>query len=166
MNILRPILFVLLCLGGQAQAQSLLRVSFAVGPPPSGKVYGAAAEQAATTLSVVDGQRVVLQRTQGTDYRLEGGSQNWAWTQVQQGAANETTIAVTPRVHDGKVNVEVNYSKVQGDASTHYSSTVSGELGRWIALIGGASAANHRSTRVYSAGDSNQQLSLKVEQVK
>ena len=146
-----------------AQAQTLLHLTFAQGPPPSGKVYGIAAQHTATTLSVVNGQQAVLQRNTGRDYRLQGAVQSWTWTQVQQVAANETYIAVTPREHNGNVTVDITYSNKQGDKSTVYSSTVSGELGSWIALIGDAGQANNKTTKVYTAGDLSQQLSLKVE---
>jgi hypothetical protein len=166
MNISRSILLVLLCCAPQTQtqAQALLHLTLAAGPPPSGKVYGATAEATATTVSVVDGQQVVLQRKTGRDYSLQGAAQSWSWTQVQQVAANETYIALTPRKRDGNVTVDVTYSNTQGDQSTAYSSTVSGKLGSWISLIGGSIAANNKNTKVYSAGDSSQQLSLKVEQ--
>jgi hypothetical protein len=164
MNISRSILLVLLCCGVQTQAQALLHLTFAAGPLPSGKVYGTTAAQTATTLSVVDGQQVVLQRKTGRDYRLQGAAQSWSWTQVQQVSANEIYIAVTPRTHDGNVTVDVTYSNRQGDKSTAYSSTVRGELGSWIPLIGGSNTGNNRNTNVYSAGDLSQQLSLKVEQ--
>lgn len=148
-----------------AQAQPLLHLTIAQGPPPSGsKVYGNAAQQTATTLSVVDGQQVVLQRKTGRSYRLQGTQQSWSWTQVQQVAANETYIALTPRQSDGNVTVDITYSNTQGDNSTAYSSTVSGELGSWIVLIGDPAQASNKKTRVYTAGDLGEQLSLKVEQ--
>jgi hypothetical protein len=165
MNISRSVLLLgLLYCGAQAQAQTMLHLTFAVGPPPNGKIYGTAAEQAATTLSVVDGGQVVLQRKTGRDYRLQGAEQNWSWTQVQQVSTNQTYIAVTPRTRDGSVTVDVAYSNTQGDKSTAYSSTVSGELGSWIPLIGGSITSKNGSTKVHSAGDISQQLSLKVEQ--
>jgi hypothetical protein len=164
MNISRSILLVLLCCAAQAQAQALLHLTVAAEPPPSGKVYGTSAKHTAQTLSVVDGHQVVLQRKTGRDYRLEGAAQSWAWTQVQQVAVNETTITLTPHTHDGNVTVDVSYSNTQGDKSTAYSGTVSGELGSWIPLIGGSSTGNNKNTRVYSAGDASQQLWLKVEQ--
>ena len=148
-----------------AQAQPLLHLTIAQGPPPSGnKVYGNVEQQAATTLSVVDGQQVVLQRKTGRNYRLQGAQQSWAWTQIQQVAANETYIALTPRQSDGNVTVDITYSNTQGDNSTAYSSTVTGELGSWIVLIGDPGQGNSKKTKVYTAGDINQQLSLKVEQ--
>lgn len=164
MSISRSILLVLLCCAAQTQAQVLLHLTFAAGPPPNGKVYGTVAEQAATTLSVVDGERAVLQRKTGKDYRLLGAAQSWSWTQVQQVATNETYIAVTPHARDGNVTVDVTYSNTQGDKSTAYSSTVSGELGSWIPLIGGSNTSNNKGIKMYSAGDLSQQLSLKVEQ--
>lgn len=163
MNIFRLIIIVLLHCACAAHAQTLLHLTFAQGPPPNGKVYGIAAEQTATTLSVVNGHQVVLQRNTGRDYRLQSAVQSWTWTQVQQVAANETYIAVTPREDNGNVTVEITYSNKQGDKSTAYSSTVSGELGSWIALIGDTGTAHNKTTKVYTAGDLSQQLSLKVE---
>lgn len=164
MNIFRLILLAPLCCAAQTQAQTLLHLTFVAGPLPSGKVYGTTAKQTAKALSVGDGQQAVLQRKTGRDYRLQGAAQNWSWTQVQQVAVNETYIAVTPHIHDGKVTVDVTYSNTQGDKSTSYSGAVMGELGSWITLIGGPSTANSKNTNVYSAGDLSQQLSLKVEQ--
>ena len=158
MSISRSILLVLLCCAAQTQAQALLYLTFAAGPPPSGKVYGTTTEQTATTLSVVDGQQVVLQRKTGRDYRLQGAAQSWSWTQVQQVAANETYIAVTPHMHDGNVTVDVTYSNTQGDKSTAYSSTVSGELDSWIPLIGSSSTGDNKNTKVFSAGNLSPQL--------
>lgn len=166
MNIPRSILLVLLCCAAQTQAQALLHLTLAAGPPPSSKAYRANVEKTATTVSVVDGQQVVLQRKTGRDYSLQGAEQSWSWTQVQQVATNETYIALTPRTRDGNVTVDVTYSNTRGDESTAYSSTVSGKLGSWILLIGGSSPANNKDTKVYSAGGSRQQLSLKVEQQK
>jgi hypothetical protein len=166
MNISRSIItMVVLFCASVAQAQSLLHLTIAQGSPPSGnKVYGNVAQQAATTLSVVDGQQVVLQRKTGSNYRLQGAQQSWAWTQIQQVAANESYIALTPRQRDGNVTVEITYSNTQGDNSLAYSSTVSGELGSWIVLIGDPSHGSDQKSKIYTAGDLSQQLSLKVEQ--
>jgi hypothetical protein len=166
MNISRLIItMAILFCAAAAQAQSLLHLTIAQGHPPSGnKVYGNVAQQAATTLSVVNGQQVVLQRKTGSDYRLQGTQQSWAWTQIQQVAANETYIALTPRQRDGEVAVEIAYSNTQGDNSMAYSSTVSGELGSWIVLIGDPGRGNNKKSKIYTAGDLSQQLSLKIEQ--
>ncbi|MFT6955138.1 MAG: hypothetical protein ACJAYC_000126 [Halieaceae bacterium] len=44
--------------------------TLATGPTPGGKTYDAIPDQTATTVSVVDGQQVVIQRKTGRDYSL------------------------------------------------------------------------------------------------
>ena len=141
----------------------MLYLTFVQGPPPNGRVYGASTEQKTTTLSVMDGKQVVLQRKSGKDYQLQAAPGSWTWAQVQQVAANETYIAVTPRILGEKVTVEVAYSNTQGDKSMAYTSTVDGEIGNWIPLLNSADRSNAENVKVYTAGDLTQQLSLKVE---
>lgn len=163
MNSLKFILTIALCLASSAQSQTLLHLTFAQGPPPTGKVYGVSSGQTAITLSVVDSKQVILARQSGKNYQLQAMPGSWGWSQVQQVPANATYLAVTPQIIDEKVTVEVSYSNTEGENSISYTSTVTGDIGEWIPLLVSTSRSNTKNVKVYTAGDANQQLSLKVE---
>ena len=143
--------------------QETLYLTFGQGQNGATKTYGTATISYPPVLSVQEGQRVILQKSHGTDYRVEASSQGWSWAQVQQIAVAETSISVIPKRQGDSVSVEVNYYLREGDQSVSYSSTVQGRLGQWIPLLQPSTGNSVPGTKVYSAWDSNNMLALKVE---
>ena len=156
-------MLVLLLPLGTAQAQEVLRVTLAEGPLHSGRVYNSAAGAQTPTLTVINGQQAIWQKSSGRDYQLQAAPHSWSWTQVQQVTQAETSIAVTPQREGDKVSVKVDYFVREGDQSVSYSSTVAGAVGEWIPLLQPTNDDSHSGSKVYRAGDLSQQLSLKVE---
>ncbi len=148
---------------GVVQAQELLFLTFAEGPTDTGKIYSTETIAQAPTLSVVEGQQVIWKKSRGRDYQLQAAPQSWTWTQVQQVAREETYIAVTTRSEGEKVSVEVNYFNREGEQSMSYNSTVYGVMGQWIPLLQPTTSPQADGKKVYTVGNSTQQLSLKVE---
>jgi len=148
------------------QAQELLLLTFAQGKPGVGKVYGSEKVAPAPTLTVVEGQEVLLQKSSGTDYQLQSSPHGWAWTQVQQVARDATSIAVTPRRQGEKVNLEVKYFSRERGESIAYTSTVNGDIGQWIPLMQAAGTTQSNSSKAYVAGNMANQLSIRVDRAR
>ena len=160
MFLLRALLFLFFLPHSVVQGQELLLLTFATGQPNTNKVYSTTSE---LTFSVADGQQVILQKSEGRDYRLSASPYGWSWTQVQQVARDATFIMVTPRRQGKKVSLEVNYSLKKGDDSLAYKSTVTGNIGQWIPLLQSASSTQASGVKRYTSGGEAKQLSVRVE---
>ncbi|GAB5452982.1 MAG: hypothetical protein Hals2KO_33100 [Halioglobus sp.] len=153
---------------------------FAAGPEPLLLTFGPGhvgaqrySSKPQTSVQTVDGARVVLQRERGTEYRLQAGEKTWTWFQIEEVPASESYLAVTPTLDGDTVTLEIDYRDRQGDTSTSFASTLSGEVGSWIMLMTTGqpmqkSAAG--STRSYTAGSqtysSADSLSVRVDRVR
>ena len=152
------VLALLLSHGSPAWAQDLLLLTFASGLP-SDKTYST---QAVTSLTTVDGRRVVLARSAGTDYETRASRGLWSWTQVQQTPRDATHLTVTPTRQGGDVVLDIQYSSRKADEAILYSSTVKGRLGQWIPLLQPADTADSGGNH-YSTATQRQRLAVKVE---
>ena len=130
-------LFALLSPLASVHGQEMLYLHFGQGESQGGtvKTYGSATTSYPPVLSVLEGQRVVLQKSRGVNYGLQTAPQSWSWTQVQQIAAAETSISVMATREGGNVSVEVDYYLREGDQSVSSSRTVQGVLGQWLPLL-------------------------------
>jgi len=162
MSLSRALLFALFFPLAAARGEDLLVLTFSQSPAPTGRVYGTTTAATLPTLSVVDGQRVTLQKFSGEDYQLQAAPLARAPTQIQQVARDATTVSVLPQLEDDRVTMEVSYHARVGDEFVSYSSTVQGELGQWIPLLQ-QSARDTADSRVYAAGDVRDQLSVRVD---
>jgi len=161
MPILRVFLVMIVWPGGVASAQELLLLTLSQdGHTNSAKSYGT---KAPTTLTVLEGNKVILQNSSGKDYRLQASQSGWSWTQVQQVPREMTYIAVTPQLQGTTAQLEVEYSNVDGDNATSYTSTVKGELGEWIPLLQTSGNVQPDRGKRYSTQDGASQLSVRVE---
>lgn len=165
MSLLRAFALALLFPLAATGGEDLLVLTFSQAPAPSGRVYGSTAAATLPTLSVVDGQRVTLQKFSGSDYRLQAAPLSRAATQVQEIARDATTVSVMPQLQGDAVTVEVSYHLREGTESVPYSSTVRGELGEWIPLLQHA-APGADGSRTYVAGDVRDQLSVRVDRAR
>ncbi|MDZ7784028.1 MAG: hypothetical protein U5K56_14190 [Halioglobus sp.] len=152
------VLALLLSHGSPAWAQDLL-LTFASGLP-SDTTHST---QAVTSLTTVDGRRVVLARSEGTDYESRASRGFWSWTQVQQIPRDATHLAVTPTRQGDDVVLDIQYSSRKGDEAILYSSTVKGRLGQWIPLLQPADTADSAGGNHYSTATQRQRLAVKVE---
>ena len=144
-----------------AWSQQALLLSLKAGQGAD-RVYST---RGATQLQVVEGARVILQRSRGRDYRLEAAERGWTWFQVQQVPAEETYIAVTPSIDGDRVALDVHYAGKDGDDTVSLTTSVVGELGEWIVLLGQDGAALERGGRRYSTAADGQRLAIKVERL-
>lgn len=154
------LLFCWLSLGGAngTLAQELLLLSFSEGAPAAGSY----STREPITLSVTDGQEVMLARASGRDYQLEASDADWTWTQVQQLPRNSSSLKVTPQRRDQDVLLQISYVSKDGDDSLSYTSTVAGKLGEWIPLSSSQRPADSTGRRYSTAARANN-LAVKVE---
>tara|TARA_R110002110_G_scaffold205066_7_gene417277 strand:- start:433775 stop:434269 length:495 start_codon:yes stop_codon:yes gene_type:complete len=155
------LLMCLACLQATVSAAENLRITVTQSPPGSGHTISTHTTEAQTTLTVKNGQQVILQRSSGRDYVLQAASPGWTWTQIQQRPEEELVMAITPTLKDENVEVQLNYSARDGDRATHYSSAVESKLGEWIHLTG--SGPQQVSGRSYSTSDTGEELWLQVD---
>lgn len=141
----------------------MLYLTFGQGQDGAAKTYGTSTISYPPVMSVLEGERVTLQKSHGTDYRMQASPQGWTWAQVQQVALAETSISVISRRQGEGVSVEVSYYLREGDQSVSYSSTVQGRLGEWIPLLQASADTSAPGSKVYAAGDSSNTLAVKVE---
>ncbi len=125
-------------------------------------MYSTTTASSLPSLSVVDGQRVTVQKFSGQDYQLQAAPFARTPTQVQQIARDATTVSVLPTLEGDRVSMEVSYHVRVGDESVSYSSNVQGEIGQWIPLLG-QSEAVATDSRIYRAGDVQDHLSVRVD---
>ena len=142
-------------------AQESLQLTFGHGPD-TGKLYST---RSFPSLRVQDGKQVILQRSSGTDYRLQASKHSLTWFQVQEVPAAETYIAVTPQVTDDQVTLEIKYSDSAAAEAVYYSSTVSGDLSKWIPLLHFAGAEPEAGGKQYSSSTSSEPLSIRVDRL-
>ncbi len=146
----------------QAQGQELLQLTFKQGPVLAGQSYGS--KPGSPTMSVLNGQQLILKRSSGTDYQIQASG--WSWGQVQQTPRNETSLVVSPTLDNEKVSIQVNYHRRDGDDSITYQGNVIGDIGKWIPLLSSSHDTATGTSRTYSAGSTLSRLSVKVERAK
>jgi len=153
------LLTLLLGHGPVAQAQDLLLLTFASGPPPD-TTYST---QAVTSLTAVDGRRVVLARSRGTGYQTQPSGVLWPWTQVQEIPRDAMHLAITPTRQGDEVILDIQFNSRKGDEAVLYASTVKGRLGHWIPLVQPANTVNFTGGNHYSTATDRQRLAIRVE---
>ncbi|MEZ5569455.1 MAG: hypothetical protein R3E54_14115 [Halioglobus sp.] len=141
------------------QAQALLRLTFSEGIPAAHSY----STRAPLNLAVVDGEEVILERASGRDYRLEASNAAWAWTQVQQIPRDSSSLKLTPSRLANGVLLQVSYRAREGDEVIAYTSTVSGEMGEWIVLLGSERERSKDGGRRYATASGTPDLAVKVE---
>jgi len=147
-------------LSAGSNAQELLRISIGHGAG-AGQLYSSSLPTSVTTL---DGARVVLQRASGREYGIEAGHEGWSWFQVQQVPAQSSYIAVTPRLEGQEVSLDITIAEKTGEQFTSIGTSASGALGEWIELVGYRTADT--GSRQYSSSAGRGQLAIKVEKTR
>tara|TARA_R110000823_G_scaffold47903_15_gene121904 strand:- start:17428 stop:17964 length:537 start_codon:yes stop_codon:yes gene_type:complete len=142
-----------------ALAQEMLVLSFSEGVPEAGSY----STREAPTLSVVDGQTVILERASGRDYQLQASDAEWTWTQVQQVPRTSSSLKITPNRRADEVQLELAYASKDGDDTLAYTTTVTGKLGEWIPLLSTARQSSDAGGRHYSTAAQARDLAVKVQ---
>lgn len=160
----RAACFMLLisCIAGtEATAQEFLRITLGEGGV-SAQRYSS---RAATSVTALDGARVVLKQVNGKDYAIKAGHHGRSWFQVQQVPANASYIAVTPHTAGTKVALEITIAEKAGDHLTSLETTASGTIGEWIELASHRPAAAGSGGKRYSSSGKQRLLAIKVERL-
>lgn len=157
------IVALLLCVGAlPLAAGELLRLSVLDGPVPAANARTISTRQP-TFLTVQSGQTVTLQRTRGRDYRLNDSRGGWAVTSIEQVPAEATAVEITPALAGEEVTLAVSYRSHDAGGSVAFSTTVSGSLGEWLALLGGQPAVAADGGRSLRTGRAQESLSIRVD---
>lgn len=165
-RLLTALLFVSL----PVSAQETLTLTFSDRPSGPVKTYSTRSQEQPPVLSVMSGRTVTLQQNSGTDFQLQGGEYNWAWTQVQQVPRNATALVLTPVLsEDGEsVVLEVNVSRKQGDDLIAYTSTVNGSVDEWLPLLQSNAkqvSGNTSANQSWSAGKGIKELWVRIQRL-
>lgn len=149
-------LLLSLFLSAAAQAQESLQLTFGQGQAGD-RLYSS---RAFPSLRAQAGSQVILQRSRGTDYRVEAAPYGRTWFQVQEVPAAETYIAVTAQTQGDQVTLEIRYSDRTADNAVSLATTVSGGLGEWIPLVQPAAATNGKR---YNSSTAQKSLAIRVD---
>lgn len=156
--------FCLVCVASAATvAQEPLRITIGAASEGTAQRFGS---RPATSVTTLDGARVILQRATGRDYMLEAGTYGWSWFQVEQVPAQASYISLTPRLEDQRVTLEFIFIERTGDDFISLESSASGPLDTWIVLAGEPPGDGGSGTRTYRSASSSEQLAVKVEKMR
>lgn len=156
---IRALLLLGLLPAATLQAQETLQLTFGHGQQDSNRYT----TRSYPRLHALDGTEVILQRSRGTDYRVQAGERGWTWFQVQQVPVADTYIAITPQVKDAGVTLQITYSDRTADEAVFFSSTVSGDFDEWLPLVHFAGAETGQGSKRYSSSTAAEPLSVKVQ---